>query len=114
MVAPLTQAELDIVPIRPNPHPDGHPWAKCCGTKTDVNCMCLMRKPKNEPSRFRKMLDNLYQFNPFSQNALSQIARRKLLKCVAEKGRFFCIHRMDGEYHRECAGWAAKITGNKP
>lgn len=100
MLKPITEAEQRAVSgYHINQHPDGQPWPGCCGSKGGTQCQCLMRKPKNSSSRFSWLKD------------LSTLSR-----LLAEKGRFFCIHRKDGEYHRECGGWAAKITknGQKP
>lgn len=105
MVEPLTENEKDaLLGYSIIPHPDGNPWTKCCGTQGDINCMCLVRKPKNGPSRLDYILDKFSLH--FCKPMLSQL--------LADKARFFCCHRKteDG-FHRECAGWAAKITGNK-
>lgn len=107
----LTKAEKSICyGYQIKPHPDGKPWAKCCesgpgsiGLKdTDSSCQCFMRKPKIGPSRYEGSL----------MHGSSHYSYVDELR--DEKGRFFCAHCTDGEYHRECAGWAAKITGNKP
>lgn len=97
MAEPLTQAERDALgPFIVKPHPDGKPWDKCCGNKGDTECMCLMRKPRNNPSRFTWLIGS--QWN------------QSVVHLMQTKGRFFCCHRTtkDG-YNRECAGWAAKF-----
>lgn len=102
MTAPVTVAESNAIGgEKINPAPDGRPWDKCCSHPNDDNfgCQCFMKKPANHNSRFDwhiKMVGSVIH------------------RLLDEKGRFFCIHRTDGEYHRECAGWAAKITGNRP
>lgn len=107
MTEPFTVAEsLAATPVIPNPHPDGKPWAKCCTSLSDnqAACQCYMKKPEVGPSRHDAMMlaDGRSYFS--SINSL-----------LAEKGRFFCVHRTtDDGFHRECAGWAAKITGNRP
>lgn len=93
-----------------HPHPDGKPWAKCCngtgetGPDTNSSCQCFMKKPRNRKSRFEG-----------SKKSNGSSSFPGIDDLIREKGRFFCCHRLteDG-YHRECAGWAAKITGNKP
>lgn len=99
---PVTETERKVIGflMTPTPHPDGKPWGKCCGEANDTDCMCLMRKPRNEPSRFNKILKGLY--NPVDADGLARLAM--------ENGRFFCMHRKtDDGFHRECAGWAAKF-----
>lgn len=107
MKAPITQAEeVGCLGYDINAHPDGKPWTKCCtglDTSGRLNtCQCLMRKPPGGDSRYDASLDT---------SGSSLFLGLDQLK--AEKGRFFCTHRKDGEYHRECAGWAAKFSGNK-
>lgn len=100
--APVTAAELtSVAGHKLQPHPDGKPWGKCCTSPQDNNfeCQCFMKKPANNSSRYEEMC----KFNT------------DVVQLVAEKGRFFCVHRKtDDGFHRECAGWAAKITGNRP
>ncbi len=95
MVQPATKAEQDgLGGVLIKPHPDGKPWSKCCIGPADdgLSCQCFMRKPRLNRSRHDGTFYN-------------QMAPLK-----AENGRFFCDHRRteDG-YHRECAGWYAKI-----
>lgn len=104
------------------PHPDGKAWGTCCrsgGPKdlaairvfkianggerdTDTTCQCFMRKPPKGKSRFDSYRNNQ------GGSAFDHVDQ-----LIKEKGRFFCCHRLtvDG-YHRECAGWAARITHN--
>lgn len=102
MVKPVTIAEQEALGLTTLlPHPDGKPWGKCCGEKGDKLCMCLMRKPKNDQSRFDLIM---------GEPTLSSFAKNSLVPVVAENGRFFCVHRKtDDGFHRECAGWAAKF-----
>jgi hypothetical protein len=67
------------------PHPDARPWAKCCGP-------CLMR-PVFGASRLTLVLRD--------ENSSGVVT-----DLIKENGRFYCVHRKDGDYHRECAGWA--------
>lgn len=90
------------------PHPDGKPWIKCCAgpelSGREGSCQCLMRKAADGKSRYENSLNADGMSNFYSLNRLR-----------TEMGRFFCVHRStDDGFHRECAGWAAKITGNKP
>lgn len=81
-----------------NPHPDGQPWTKCCTgnheNESETQCQCFMKKPRRSKSRFDFIVERV---SPGVQ------------QLVEEGGRFFCVHRKDGEYHRECAGWFARI-----
>lgn len=109
---PLTKAESEALMNLPIvPHPDGKPWDKCCGTnekpsEKHIGCLCMMRRPANEPSRFTQILqraENDSRYEKASCKALEHL--------IQENGRFMCFHRKteDG-FHRECAGWAAKFN----
>lgn len=101
MVKPVTQAEQDALSTHKlNPHPDGKPWVKCCRDSkrdNDRSCQCFMKKPRGRPSRFEYFI----RWN-------SPVAK-KVRELAETRQRFFCVHRKDGDYHRECAGWAAKF-----
>lgn len=103
MMAPITETESVCVGNQPlNPHPDGKPWTKCCRSLEDnsIQCQCFMKKPPANKSRFQIFVN-------FGSGIIKGL--------MTEKGRFFCVHRStDDGFHRECAGWAAKITGNRP
>lgn len=102
---PVTEAEKNALRGLPfNPHPDGKPWDKCCGTKQDEQCMCLIRKPKNGLSRYDRI---------FTEWAFAVVGVKQSLAILQqEQGRFFCVHRLDEGFNRECAGWA-KLKGEK-
>src|SRR5688572_5935380 len=116
MVKPLTETETKANSVSgslPAPHPDEKPWVKCCTSKApgtiypspddDYSCQCLMKKPRNGQSRFDAHLDET------GKSKFSSVE-----ELIKENGRFFCCHRKtDDGFHRECAGWAAKITKNK-
>lgn len=95
-----TKEEVAACHLSGEPHPDGQPWGKCCGTKKDTSCMCLMRKPRDEKSRGDVLMG-------------MDGGWRTLDDLIKTGGRFFCVHRTttDG-YYRECAGWAARFTKN--
>lgn len=99
---PLTDDERQILGgYDIKPHPDGKPWSKCCTGPydTETKCRCFMKKPKRNKSRFD----------------LGWADGELGIRLKNLKQRFFCVHReTDDGYHRECAGWAAKITGNRP
>ncbi len=100
MVDQVTDAEQKVLPNNLlNPHPDGKPWDKCCGTKSELVCMCLMRKPTQEISRYQAIIAYA---RPGGNSSGDLLALEK------EGGRFFCVHRTDEGYNRECAGWSAK------
>jgi len=98
---PLTDMERDVlVPNKIFPHPDGKAWTKCCiGPRDGEFCRCFVRKPKGRKSRLDEHIEG------DSHASWTDIA----LKLIAAKGRFFCVHRKDDGYHRECAGWFAKF-----
>ena len=90
------------------PHPDGLAWARCCIGPEKYNpmghCQCVMAKSKYDyqTSRADRILSGAEGW-PSLTKALAALRDTK--------GRFFCNHRKtDDGYHRECAGWAAKIT----
>lgn len=95
---PVTETEkLMIAGYNIKPHPDGLPWAKCCGTKKNNNCQCFMRKPKCSKNRYEE-----YKVFPTT------------VRLIKEDGRFFCVHRKTpDEFHRVCAGWAASFSGKR-
>jgi hypothetical protein len=100
-VKPVTAKELNILSgWMVNPHPDGQPWAKCCGTKGLTSCTCLTRKPIIGRSRLEGIIaDGTHFQGP------------PLAEALKAGDRFFCVHRStDDGFHRECAGWA-KLKG---
>lgn len=86
-----------------NPHPDGEPWVKCCSHPLDntVACQCFAKKPINGSSRLESYLSGLPAFGIVHPDFVKPIQQ-----AFEAKERFFCIHRKDGNFHRECAGWA--------
>ena len=119
---PLTPMEQAILGgnFGIKPHPDGKPWPKCCGKPGDDSdlfggCKCFVRKPPDKESRLDRVLagDPSMKFpsgfRPTSEEEYQKIVA-ETKQCIAENGRFFCVHRStDDGFHRECAGWAAKF-----
>lgn len=100
------------------PHPDGKAWDTCCrvGDKnstfnphdsdSSTTCQCFVRKPPHNISRYEQFLVGLHDRSCPGM-------KTNLMAAASIKARFFCCHRTtDDGYHRECAGWAAKITKN--
>lgn len=87
-----------------NPHPDGKAWSKCCKNTEDGLCCAFVRTQANgariTPSQGTHRAGS-YPIK-FHSNKLKK----------ASQVPFFCCHRLDGEYHRVCAGWDA-VFGNK-
>lgn len=116
MVKPITEAETTAVcNTAVVPHPDGQPWPKCCGDKKteQSQCTCLMRKPRYGRPRYAIIMDMLARPRTYgitSDQEPAITSGKALERLQSEGGRFFCVHRMDGKYHRECAGWAAKFN----
>lgn len=102
MIKPLTEIEIAIGdPFKFNQHPDGMPWQKCCKGNSDdkYQCQCFMRKPEKAQSRHDESINLNGTSNYHSVDQLK-----------AEDGRFYCCHRTTSDgFHRECAGWAAKM-----
>jgi len=103
-VTKLTYAENHINGAgNARPHPDGKPWDKCCSSEddTDYFCQCFMKKPRKGTSRYERDVNG----RKYGRGIWPLVERLE-----NEGGRFFCIHRKtDDGYHRECAGWFAKV-----
>lgn len=76
-------------------HPDGCPWLKCCGTRT--NLVCAYRR-KGEWSRIGEV--GRIARDPFTSAEL-----RQTIESLNNGARFFCMHRADEGFNRVCAGW---------
>lgn len=87
-------------------HPDGAPWAKCCGCKGgDPDDGCAYRVVS-------QMVLKVVSGLPISVAERRTTSRMMHYAETSKSVPFPCCHREDNGYFRVCAGWHARNKNN--